>query len=285
MSPTRPNLFIVGAPKCGTTAMAEYLGAHPDIFMSRPKEPLYFLHENDKQRKIIHEDHYLSIFTSARGCAVVGEASVWYLYSRHARERIKAFSPGARIIIMTRHPYGFVPSLHAQMVFSGREEENLSEAWRRERERLGIAELPTIEYAENWRRMYPVLMQHDHFIAEYKNTFGAENVLVLRQEDMVKDVATTYRRALAFLGVPDDGREQFEVINASKGHRNEFVRRLLHWTSRQQWLIDSLRAVKRRLGIGSFGAYALVARLNLRRQTRPALPTAVRRDIDRLSQT
>lgn len=38
----KPNFFIIGAPKCGTTSLAHYLGEHPDIFMSYPKEPFYF---------------------------------------------------------------------------------------------------------------------------------------------------------------------------------------------------------------------------------------------------
>jgi len=38
----KPNFFIVGAPKCGTTALHTYLGQHPDIFVSEPKEPNYF---------------------------------------------------------------------------------------------------------------------------------------------------------------------------------------------------------------------------------------------------
>jgi hypothetical protein len=36
----KPNFFIVGAPKCGTTALSEYLRSHPDVFFSSPKEPL-----------------------------------------------------------------------------------------------------------------------------------------------------------------------------------------------------------------------------------------------------
>ena len=37
-----PTFMIVGAPKCGTTALYEYLQTHPQIFISDPKEPLYF---------------------------------------------------------------------------------------------------------------------------------------------------------------------------------------------------------------------------------------------------
>ena len=39
----RPDFFIVGAPKCGTTALSEYLRSHPNVFMTEPKEPMYFM--------------------------------------------------------------------------------------------------------------------------------------------------------------------------------------------------------------------------------------------------
>jgi len=38
----KPNFFIVGAPRCGTTALSEYLRGHPNVFMCHPKEPFYF---------------------------------------------------------------------------------------------------------------------------------------------------------------------------------------------------------------------------------------------------
>jgi hypothetical protein len=38
----KPNLFMIGGPKCGTTSFQEYPAGHPHIFMSEPKEPCYF---------------------------------------------------------------------------------------------------------------------------------------------------------------------------------------------------------------------------------------------------
>ncbi|MFW5721118.1 MAG: sulfotransferase [Bacteroidota bacterium] len=48
----KPEFFIIGAPRCGTTALARYLGEHPDIHLSYPKEPNYFNTDfSKKQRK------------------------------------------------------------------------------------------------------------------------------------------------------------------------------------------------------------------------------------------
>ena len=65
--PRRPDFFILGAPKCGTTALSEYLRQHPRVFVSRPKEPHYFCADFDYyyapgQRS---EEHYLRLFAEA----------------------------------------------------------------------------------------------------------------------------------------------------------------------------------------------------------------------------
>src|SRR5436190_811051 len=43
-----PSFFVVGAAKSGTTSLHVYLDQHPDIFMSKPKEPFFFEAEYDR---------------------------------------------------------------------------------------------------------------------------------------------------------------------------------------------------------------------------------------------
>src|SRR5690606_30582215 len=86
-SMTRPNLFIVGAPKCGTTAWVEYLSSHPEIFFCDPKEPHFFNTDIPNFRWVRSLDEYLKLFVRAGSKKVVGEASILYLYSQEAAER------------------------------------------------------------------------------------------------------------------------------------------------------------------------------------------------------
>src|SRR6266545_5937438 len=118
----RPDFFIVGAPKCGTTALNDYLKDHPEIFISARKE-LHFFGSDLVFRgpRRITEQEYLSFFAPARHEKRLGEASVWYLYSQQAAAEIKAFSPAARIIIMLRNPVDMMYSLHSQRLYNGRE--------------------------------------------------------------------------------------------------------------------------------------------------------------------
>ena len=86
----KPDFFIVGAPKCGTTALNDYLAMHPDIYMAR-KEMHHFGADlrfgNQFYRR--NKDAYLAEFDTWNGQSLVGEASVWYLFSQTAAEEIK----------------------------------------------------------------------------------------------------------------------------------------------------------------------------------------------------
>ena len=62
---TRPNFFIVGAPKCGTTALSEYLREHPNAFLCQPKEPHYFATDFPTHRYVTKEEAYLKLFREA----------------------------------------------------------------------------------------------------------------------------------------------------------------------------------------------------------------------------
>ena len=60
----KPNLFILGAPKCGTTSIAYYLNQHPEIFVSPYKEPHYF-NLDSEYRFTFSEKQYLENFKNA----------------------------------------------------------------------------------------------------------------------------------------------------------------------------------------------------------------------------
>src|SRR5882672_1680365 len=110
----KPDCFIVGAPRCGTTAMYTYLGQHPEIFMSARKEPHFFGTDLSSPALVRDEQQYLSLFAKAQNEKRAGEASVFYLYSQRAAREIHAFCPSARIIIMLRNPVEMMYSLHSR---------------------------------------------------------------------------------------------------------------------------------------------------------------------------
>lgn len=73
----KPTFFIIGAPKCGTTALSEYLREHPNVFVSIPKEPHYFAEDFVRYRRVETLKDYMDIFRSASDKHfTVGEVSV-----------------------------------------------------------------------------------------------------------------------------------------------------------------------------------------------------------------
>jgi Sulfotransferase family len=102
----RPNLFLVGSMKCGTTSLHNYLAQHPQIFMSRDpwKEPAYFV---DRMNWSKGESWYCGLFRDAADAAYRGESSTDYTKYPHyegVAERIARFCPEARILYLMRDP-------------------------------------------------------------------------------------------------------------------------------------------------------------------------------------
>ena len=85
----RPDFFIVGAPKCGTTAMIDYLKQHPEVFVPDRKELDYFGSDLVFKGHRLTEAEYLSFFSRATTEKRAGEGSVWYLHSTTAALEIK----------------------------------------------------------------------------------------------------------------------------------------------------------------------------------------------------
>jgi Sulfotransferase family len=126
--PRLPNFFIVGAPKAGTTSLYWYLDQHPQVYMSPIKEPNFFASEirernfDPKLRRSLRKslsgpagekrpfdivadwEDYIRLFANAAEESALGEASVCYLWSPTAPERIAERIPHAKIIAMLRDP-------------------------------------------------------------------------------------------------------------------------------------------------------------------------------------
>jgi Sulfotransferase domain len=97
-----PRFFIVGAPHAGSTSLYAYVRQHPQIWMSRPKEPNFF---RSQRQGIGWVGAYLDLFAGAGPeHRVIGEASPWYLYDRNAAVRILTSTPDARIAMILRNP-------------------------------------------------------------------------------------------------------------------------------------------------------------------------------------
>lgn len=113
-----PHFLIVGAPKCGTTALHYYLSQHPEVNMS-PKEIHYF--GNDLGYKVERPtlDYYQSFFKEQ---GINGDGSVWYLYSDTIFKELKALNITPKIIVMLRNPTEVCYAMHSQNIIDANED-------------------------------------------------------------------------------------------------------------------------------------------------------------------
>jgi hypothetical protein len=216
-----PNFFVVGAAKAGTTSLYQYLGHHPQIYVSPIKEPHYFATDLDmnnfgpdyrldfppdtheyiwgEMSQPVHSAHvtkfedYQGLFRKVRNEKAIGEASVTYLCSPRAAAEIKARIPEAKIIIMLRDP--------AERAFSH---------YLMDR-RLGIVartfaeelhdDLRKTDKAWGRTRMYIELGLYFEQVKRFLELFGPERVRIYLSHDLRADRTTLLRDLYDFLEV------------------------------------------------------------------------------------
>lgn len=197
-----PNTFLVGAPKSGTTYLAGWLGATPEVFVPPVKEPGFFLEAHHYRRGL---DHYASRYYSAAGKEpVVVDATPWYLYPASVPARIaESIGVGrARIIIVLREPVARAVSMYYDQVGRRREARAMSEAFADE---LAVAD-PDAEVAReagpSLFSRYVLCGRYAEPVRRYVDTFGPDSVCVLLSEELWSDPQAVRSRLEGFLGVP-----------------------------------------------------------------------------------
>ena len=207
-----PNLIIVGGLKCGTTSIHHYLGLHPEIQMSKPKELNFFAGEMNWDLGL---DWYASRFDSR--FEVRGESSPHYTNLPRftgVAGRIREHCPDARLIYMVRDPIKRILSHWVHSTGAGYET----------REMVPTLSEPDTSYIH--RSMYWMQLQ------PYLELFDREQIEIITQEELQTEREETMRKAFRFAGV-DEGftSEQFdrewEKSSAKQGDKYQFMERLI----------------------------------------------------------
>ncbi|HEY4428646.1 MAG TPA: sulfotransferase [Solirubrobacteraceae bacterium] len=229
-----PDFFVVGHPKCGTTALYEMLMRHPQVYMPPGKEPWFFAREllvNTPPRPsgTPHTlEEYKQWFAGARSDQLVGEATSLYLWSRSAAGGIAEVRPDARIIAIVREPAAFLRSLHLEFVQIYVETEPdfrkamALEPGRREGRHTG-------RYSY-WPQalMYSDYVRYVEQLRRFHDVFPPEQVLVLVYDDFRRDNEATLRRVLQFLDVDEDFQIEATEANPTVRVRSQKMHELVH---------------------------------------------------------
>jgi len=217
-----PNFFMIGAPKCGTSAMAAYLAENPQVFFARLKEPFYWAADFPKVQSyygITTLERYLRLFQDAglRHLAV-GEGSTAYFFSAVAVREILAFNPSSRILVMLRDPVHMVQSWHNELVYGFAEDvKDFELAWNLQARRATGLSLPASCLVPKFLQYREVGSYATH-LEPVVRSVPAEQLKVVLLEEFTAQPRKVYGEICRFLGVDDDGRQDFPPVRESQAH-------------------------------------------------------------------
>lgn len=201
-----PDFLIAGVPKAGTTALHAALAPHPDLFLSRVKEPKFFLSDGRPpvtggpgdvqtyQEHVWRRADYEALFAAAPPGVLKGEASPFYLGDLQAHDRIASLLPGVRLILLLRDPVDRAHSNWTHLWIAGLESEaDFLTACAQEEHRIAAG------WAAFWH--YKRLGLYGEQVRHLFERIDRERVLLLRYRDLKDDPVATLDRVCAFLGV------------------------------------------------------------------------------------
>ncbi len=229
-----PNLFIVGAPKSGTTSMAKYLSSHPDIYTPLQKEFTYFGQDLVRYATLIEKHQYLTWFEPWHGQKYALDASPFYLYSKSGPKEMLECSPDSKFVIMLRKPSQVAYSMFYQARFGGGEDQvEFDIAWNLEPDRIEGRHIPPLARLEFTTR-YQSIGKYSEYVENYLDVCGVENVHIIFFDDLKNNPADTYAKLLEFLGLEQILPPDFEVSNPSKKARFPALTRFI--SSPPKWM-------------------------------------------------
>jgi len=264
----KPNLFIVGAPKCGTTFLYHYLKKHPDIYFPEFKEPHFFGSDLIRRNGAydLSLNQYYDLFKSDK--KIIGEASTFYIFSKNAAKEIYNFNSEAKIIIMLRDLVDLVYSLHSQFVFSGDEVvEDFKKALDLEQNRLNGIDIPNQTTVVNKLFYTQNILDLPYNIKSFIDYFKKENIKFIFLDDIKNNPEKVYSEILTFLNIDTDiNIPNFKVINKNKSYKSKFIRNFIKKYSIGLGKLRS-RFTKKPLGI-----VKSLESLNKKEQAREIIP-------------
>ncbi len=183
------DVFLVGAPKAGTTWLSNVLDQHPGISLSEPKEPNFVAsHKGTFVRDVLEPDwSKYSKFFSGEGIKM--DASVHTFSCPIAPERIKSNFPESRFILCVREPVARTVS-HWNMIRSTGEDKENNRSWRKFEE-AWLDESLRID------SMYGTSMKN------WLEHFDLDRFVIIDSSRMRYDPMTVLREVEGFLGIEE----------------------------------------------------------------------------------
>ena len=224
-----PAFFVVGAPRCGTTALSTVLAGNRHISFSKPKETHFFLEDRSQMtteavRRLYLEGYHPKL---ARDSQAIGDGSVSYLYSPGAIKQALAFDRRARFIASVRNPVDMLRSYHARLLFSLDEDvADFSRAWALQEDRRAGRHIPR-RCRDTRLLLYGDVGKLGDQIEQLFAIAGRERCHVVVFDDFVRNPRGVYVQLLEFLGVDDDGQTEFKRKRETAGFKSRWLQQFV----------------------------------------------------------
>lgn len=275
-----PDFFIVGAPKCGTTTLYNWLGEHPHIYAPH-KEPCFFSQDiyptAHLPSHIPSLEAYSAIFSlSSSEHRVSGEATPKYLYSDMALDSLARLCPEARIIVCVRNPLDLVLSFHGQKLRDGEEvDADFVKAWRRTVAPGGevLSRAPIV----NGRINYVFWGAFGERLVRLHEVFPRSRILVLTLSELELSPAATYGRVLDFLQV--EPRKEIHFAAYNRGYRIKWLALYMAIIRLKRFSSPTVRLIHSVLGGRGLGIIRLLNRLGSSPADHGGIPADIRAEM------
>jgi hypothetical protein len=233
MIENKPNLFIVGQPKSGTSALFSFLKKHHDISVCDTKEPQYFCKDLKSQyfhlsRKDRTDTEYLKLFPNKTRRYLL-EGSTAYLYSSTAAEEIYKFNPDAKIIMMFREPVDFLYTYHKQLLRNSCLFETVDDfetALNLEEDRKLGKQLPKGVFDKQFL-FYSDRVKFCRQVEMFRKYFPDSQIKMLIYDDFKSDNEAVFNDVLDFLELEKLGQQNFGEVNKQVEVRNRALKQFL----------------------------------------------------------
>jgi len=214
----KPNFLIIGAQKCATTSLYYWFSQHPDIFMSTPKEPMFFTKDENYNQG---GKWYESLFAGSEGCKAIGEATAELTIKSlrpNAADRVYKHLPKAKLIYIVRNP---VERVRSAWMWGRRVWPKMDASFS-----VAIKNHPQlIDGSLYWKQ-----------INVYRKLYSDDHILVLFMEDLKMNPKAILDQCFEFLNVkPFIPKDISSPQNVSTGGR--YVYGFLNWL---RWRKDIL---------------------------------------------
>lgn len=234
------DFAIVGAQKCGTTALSQFLGAHPEVAMCPGEMHLFDAPDYSPcWRRARVDERYRQALGEQTDARVRGECTPVYMFLPEVAARLAGYNPRLKLVVLLRDPVQRAVSAYYMEKSRGNEAKPL---W------LALLLAPWRRLADkDPRALNSALRQHSYrrrglYSKQLRNLhrhFDPAQVLILASDDLRRHHDAVLRRAFAFLGVAEGERVPAAIVFAGEGARKKhrFVRLLL----RASYLVEKAR--------------------------------------------